>query len=69
MEIRNEEHAREMIDRWRQMSAGIQKREIGQAVQRLELSLMYYEQKDNDQGTARTRQCLILLREYLESLT
>lgn len=63
MEIRNEEHAREMLAAWRQLAAPARRKEIALAIQQLELSAMYYEQKGNSQGTARCERCISLLQE------
>ena len=68
MEIRNEEHAREMIAVWQQLAAPARRKEIGQAIQQLELNSMYYEQKGNSQGTARCEKCILLLREEFAAL-
>jgi hypothetical protein len=68
MEIRNEEHAQEMLALWRGLAAPAQRREIGLAIQQLELSCMYYEQKGNSQGTARCEKCILLLKEQLAGL-
>jgi len=68
MEIRNEEHAREMLREWQKLPDQARKREIGLAIQKLELSSMYYEQKGNDQGVSRCAKCIVLLREHLETL-
>lgn len=69
MEIKNEEHAREIIDAWQQLPVPAQKKEIGLAIERLELSCMYYEQKSNDKGVDRVERCLEILKEHLSSLT
>lgn len=68
MEIRNEEHAREMLAAWRQLAAPARKKEIGLAIQQLELSSMYYEQKGNNQGMDRCERCILILREQLATL-
>lgn len=68
MEIRNEEHAQEMLALWRGLAAPAQRREIGLAIQQLELSCMYYEQKGNSQGIARCEKCILLLKEQLAVL-
>lgn len=68
MEIRNEEHAREMLAFWRQLAAPAQRKEIRLAIQQLELSSMYYEQKGNSQGVVRCEKCILLLKEQLTTL-
>ncbi|MDW7774003.1 MAG: hypothetical protein SCH71_14045 [Desulfobulbaceae bacterium] len=68
MEIINEEDARAMIARWKQLPVGAQKREIGLAVQKLELGAMYYEQKGNDKGVRRSERCILILRKQLDAL-
>jgi hypothetical protein len=68
MEIKNEEHAREMIGRWRGLPLPAQKRELNLAIQKLELGCMYFEQKGNDQGACRCMKCITLLRQRLEKL-
>ncbi|HBI16027.1 MAG TPA: hypothetical protein DDY20_11025 [Desulfobulbaceae bacterium] len=68
MEIRNEEHAREMLAEWGQLAAPAQRKEIGLAIQRLELSCMYYEQKGNSEGVDRCERCILMLKEELAGL-
>lgn len=68
MEIRNEEHAHEMLAIWRQLAVPAQRKEIGLAIQQLELSSMYYEQKGNSQGVDRCERCILLLQEQLAGL-
>ncbi|MFZ5799001.1 MAG: hypothetical protein ACYCYR_16505 [Desulfobulbaceae bacterium] len=68
MEIRNEEHAREMLAVWRKLAVPARKKEIDLAIQQLELSSMYYEQKGNRQGMERCETCITLLREHLVNL-
>ena len=68
MEIRNEEHAREMIAVWEQLAAPTRRKEIGQAIQQLELNSMYYDQKGNTQGTVRCEKCILLLKEHLAAI-
>ena len=68
MEIRNEEHAREMLAVWQQLAAPARKKEIRLAIQQLELNSMYYEQKGNSQGVARCEKCILLLSEQLATL-
>ena len=68
MEIRNEEHAREMIGEWQKIPLLARKREISLAIEQLELNSMYYEQKGNDQGVVRSEQCILILKEHLASL-
>jgi hypothetical protein len=68
MEIRNEEHAREMLAVWQQLAAPARRKEIRLAIQQLELGCMYYEQKGNSQGIARCEKCINLLSEQLATL-
>lgn len=68
MEIHNEEKAREMLAIWRQLPVPARRKEIQLAIQQLELNAMYYEQKGNSQGVARSERCILLLREELGSL-
>ena len=68
MEIRNEEHAREMLAAWQQLAAPARKKEISLAIQQLELSCMYYEQKGNRQGMDRCERCIHILREQFTTL-
>ena len=68
MEIRNEEHAREMIKQWQNLPVPARKKEISLAMEQLELSTMYYEQKGNENGAERSARCHSLLREHLSSL-
>ena len=68
MEIKNEEHAKEMLEKWQQQPLPAQKREIRIALEKLELSSMYYEQKGNDKATERSQRCIGILSEYLATL-
>jgi len=68
MEIKNEEHAREMVDQWRKLPLPARKRELRLAIEQLELGAMYYEQKGNDKGMQRMRRCIRILSEHFESL-
>ena len=68
MEIKNEEHAKEMLLKWQEKPAPAQKREIRLAIEKLELSAMYYEQKDNDRGLNRAQRCIEILSARLQSI-
>ena len=68
MNIKNEKHAREMLEKWRKLPIPAQKREIKLAIEKLELGGMYYEQKGSDQGVVRCEKCVIILEEHLKSL-
>ena len=68
MEIKNEEDAKAMITKWQGLPVPAQKREILLAVQKLELSSMYYEQKGNNQGVIRSENCIMILKKHLETL-
>lgn len=68
MEIKNEEHAVTLLQEWQKLPLPAQKREIKLAIEQLELSSMYYEQKGNDNGVTRTNQCISILTEYFRKL-
>ena len=68
MEIRNEEHARKMLEKWQKLPDAARKREIRLAIENLELSSMYHEQKGNEKGMQRTERCIRILSEYFDSL-
>lgn len=68
MEIDNEKDARTMIGAWRGLPLPARKKELRHAIQRLELSCMYYEQKENAQGAARCRRCILILSDELAAL-
>jgi len=61
LEIKNEEHATKMLQEWQKLPLLAQKREIRLAIEKLELSIMYYEQKGNEKGVTRAQQCLNIL--------
>lgn len=67
MEIKNEEHAVEMLNEWRHLPGPARKSRIKLAIEKLELSSMYYEQKENDQGVIRCEKCILILKEHLAS--
>ncbi|HHO47969.1 MAG TPA: hypothetical protein ENN06_05900 [Desulfobacteraceae bacterium] len=68
MEIDNEDAARAMIKEWGQLPLAAQQREIRLAIQRLELSCMYYEQKGNVRGVARCERSILILSDRLAVL-
>ena len=68
MEIKNEDHAREMILEWQKIPRVARKRELKIAIEQLELSSMYYDQKGNDKGCARCEKCILILKEHLASV-
>lgn len=68
MEIDNEEDARTMIGEWRHLPTPARKRELRHAIERLELSCMYHEQKENARGVARCERCILILRDDLATL-
>ncbi|MDD3618271.1 MAG: hypothetical protein RBR09_00430 [Desulfobulbaceae bacterium] len=68
MEIDNEDAARAMIKEWGQLPPAAQQREIRHAIQRLELSCMYYEQKGNTRGVARCERSILILGDRLAAL-
>ena len=62
MTIDNEEQARAAIDAWRAEPPAVQRRYLREACDSLEMSAMYYEQKGNELGLARSGRCLALIR-------
>lgn len=68
MEIKNEEHAAEMLVQWNKLPDLARKREIKLAIEKLELSSMYYEQKGNDQGVERCEKCILILKKNLNTV-
>jgi len=68
MEVRNEEHAIKMLQEWQKLPLLAQKREIRLAIEKLELSSMYYEQKDNDKGAKRAQRCASILADHFNTL-
>lgn len=68
MEIKNEEHAVTLLREWQELPLPARKREISIAIEQLELSSMYYEQKGNDNGVTRTKSCINILTEYFNKL-
>lgn len=61
MNINNEKEAREAIEAWRCDPPSAQLRNLQQAVEKLELGQMYYDQKGNEQGSERLAKCLDIL--------
>lgn len=68
MEIKNETDARQLLGSCDSLPLPRQKREINLAIERIELNLMYYEQKGNDRAAARMNRCIAILAQYLEGL-
>ena len=62
MPIDNEEQALTAIETWRSEPLRAQQRYLQEAKDSLEMSAMYYEQKDNALGLARMERCLSLIR-------
>lgn len=62
MEIKNEEHAAEMLDQWRQLPDQARKNQIKLAIEKLELSSMYYEQKGNANAVQRCENSILILK-------
>lgn len=62
MAIDNEQGALSAIEGWRTEPLRAQRKYLKEATDSLELSVMYYEQKGNEQGAARATRCLALLR-------
>jgi len=62
MPIDNEQQALAAIEAWRAEPLLAQRRSLQEACDSLEMSAMYYEQKGNELGLARTVRCLTLLR-------
>ncbi|OGR01209.1 MAG: hypothetical protein A2505_09915 [Deltaproteobacteria bacterium RIFOXYD12_FULL_55_16] len=68
MHINNEDQAREAIALWRTDPARAQLKNLRLAQESLELSQMYYEQKDNEQGQARAAACLRIIGSRLAEI-
>jgi hypothetical protein len=68
MNISTEEEARLAIALWQAEPAEAQLRNLKLVVESLELSQMYYEQKGNDKGAARTTACLTILNNRIREL-
>ena len=68
MEIKNEDHARTMAEEWQALPEPARQRQLKTAIEKLELSVMYYEQKGNEKGAARSEKCLQILKADLASL-
>ena len=61
MNINNEDQAREAIALWQTDPAKAQLKNLRLALESLELSQMYYEQKGNEPGMARATACLTII--------
>lgn len=59
--INSETQAHDAIASWRQDPLLAQQKKVRSAIESLELSEMYYEQKGNDKGAARARCCIAIL--------
>lgn len=68
MSFSTEEQTTAAIEAWRPDPPLAQRKEIQFAIESLELSQMYYEQKGNEQGIARAGRCIALLRARLVEL-
>lgn len=61
MTIDSEQNALNAIEGWRKEPLRAQRRFLQDAMDSLELSVMYYEQKGNEKGVARATRCLTLI--------
>lgn len=61
MNINNEDQAKEAIALWRTDSPRVQSKNLRLALESLELSEMYYEQKGNEQGMTRAVACQAII--------
>ena len=68
MNINNEQEALEAVEAWRCEPEKAQLRNLQQAVEKLELGQMYYDQKGNEQGSERLGRCLVILAERQKEL-
>ena len=68
MNINNETDAYAAIESWRTEPPKAQIRNLQTAIESLELSQMYYEQKGNENGIQRAGRCIEILRERKKEL-
>ena len=68
MNINNENHAIETIALWRTDPAKAQLKNLRLALESLELSQMYYEQKGNEQGMARAVACQAIIANRISEI-
>lgn len=61
MNIGNEKEALEAIESMRTDPLRAQLRHLQEAIEKLELGQMYYDQKGNDQGSARLGKCMEII--------
>lgn len=61
MEIKNESEAQAVVEEWRALSVLAQVRNLKLAIEGLELSQIYYQQKGSERGYQRTEACLQIL--------
>ncbi len=61
MEIKNELEAHAAIEEWRGLKPAVQLRNLRLALEGLELSQMYYQQKGSARGVERTAACLQII--------
>ncbi|GEM_PF-510049 len=68
MNINNEEEARTFIAQWQAEPHKAQLKNLKLAVESLELSQMYYEQKGKEQAAGRAEACICILSERIRAL-
>jgi hypothetical protein len=61
MKINDPDTARRLVGQWRLEPIAAQLRNLRSARENLELDQMYYEQKGNDRGVERCRECLAII--------
>jgi len=68
MNINNEEQARSLIEQWQTDPPMAQRKNLRLALESLELSQMYYEQKGNAQGESRVIACIAIVNQRIQDL-
>ncbi len=66
--IGTEAQALQAVEEWKKEPVSVQLRNLRLAIESLELSQMYYEQKENDQGVRRAERCIAILRARTDGL-
>lgn len=68
MNISTETQAHEAVKKWQDAQPKVQIQNLHHAIESLELSMMYYEQKGNEAGIKRAEKCIDILREREKAL-
>ncbi|WP_456386678.1 hypothetical protein [Desulfolithobacter sp.] len=66
--IGTEAQALQAVEEWKKEPVQVQRKNIRLAIESLELSQIYYEQKGNKQGARRSVRCIAILKAHADGI-